>query len=166
MFTQGARNDFAARLLTVTLYLGMLFAVPALANVKSVMPDFYAEPGRHPFRSTVDYNESIDPFSGNLHLGHTDIVIPGNGGLDIRIQRSYNANGVYLSHKTDFNIAPYLTQLQPRTATGLGWTLHFGRVLRSDAQYRNPTHSLQNKLSTLTVRLHRSNVVDEQHKRA
>src|SRR5687767_4038605 len=35
--------------------------------------------------------ESIDPFTGNLSLVHTDIHLPGNGGFDLLIRRSYNS---------------------------------------------------------------------------
>ena len=40
----------------------------ARANVSSAMPDFYAEPGLHPFRDQLadTANEFIDPFSGSL----------------------------------------------------------------------------------------------------
>jgi uncharacterized protein RhaS with RHS repeats len=114
----------------------LLLAAPAVeSNVKSILPDFYSEPGLNPFRDPVTYNEMIDPFSGNLQLTFTDLVIPGNGGLDIKIQRTYNANNIYLSRKSPTNIAPNLTQPLPRTATGLGWTLHFGRVLKSGSQF-------------------------------
>lgn len=88
-----------------------------LANVRSQMPDPYAEPGLNPFRDQVSANASefIDPFSGVLHLRHVDLFIPGNGGLDIKIQRTYNSNAVYLSRKTPANIAPNLTQHPART---------------------------------------------------
>lgn len=121
----------------VRFFLVLILALVAgvsLADVKSTLPDFYAEPGAHPFRSPLQDspNETIDPFSGALRLSHVDLVVPGNGGLDIRIQRTYNSNNVYLSRKSFRTFAPYLTELLPRTTTGLGWTLHFGRVLKSE----------------------------------
>ena len=111
--------------------LGGIF--PAHADVQSVLPDYYAEPGLNPFRdhSTNTPNEVIDPFSGNLHLSHVDAFIPGNGGFDIKIQRVYNSNNVYLSRATLSNNGPYPTSPAPRTATGMGWTMHFGRVHRA-----------------------------------
>lgn len=119
------------------LFAGFFFLyIPvAQSNVKSVLPDFYSEPGLNPFRDQVNFNESIDPFSGNLQLTHVDLVVPGAGGLDISMVRSYNANNIYLSRKSPTNLAPNLTQPLPRTATGLGWTLHFGRVLKSGSQF-------------------------------
>src|SRR3972149_1165448 len=35
--------------------------------------------------------EYVNIFSGNLLLTHTDIILPGNGGLDLKIQRTYNS---------------------------------------------------------------------------
>lgn len=129
-------NSLAGYVLCIAIGIYFLIAaIPTQANVKSLMPDFYSEPGLNPFRDQVNFNESIDPFSGNLHLTHVDLSIPGNGGLDLKIQRSYNSNNLYVSRKNDTNLAPYPTQLLPRTTTGLGWSLHFGRVLRSDVQF-------------------------------
>jgi YD repeat-containing protein len=130
----------AAFLLVRICLFGIVAAAipPAHADVKSTMPDFYAEPGLHPFRDVVAFNETIDPFSGNLVLAFTDLVVPGNGGLDIAIRRVYNSNNVYYSRKTDLNIAPNLTQLLPRTPTGMGWSLHFGRVIKSYSGSPNP----------------------------
>jgi len=99
------------------LCISFLLTFPSLA-FSEVIPDFYAEPGISQFREGVNtsLNESIDPLSGTLHFVHTDGTVPGNGGLDISIVRSY-------------------TSLQgpagvgPRTVTGIGWTNHFGRVL-------------------------------------
>lgn len=118
----------------IAVGIGLLaFAAPALATVKGLLPDFYAEPGLNPFRDQVSANvtENIDPFSGTLTLTYTDLVVPGNGGLDIKIKRTYNSNNIYHSRKTPLNIAPSLSTLLPRTPTGLGWTLHFGRVLKT-----------------------------------
>src|SRR4051794_14393959 len=62
-----------------------------MADVASVLPAFYAEPGFHDkWRQKVSgVNEHVDPFGGSLQVSHTDMVIPGSGGLDIVIQRHY-----------------------------------------------------------------------------
>lgn len=77
--------------------------------------DFYAEPGLHPYKGYVGQQdpENIDPFSGNLQLKHTDVTIPGNGGLDINITRTYNTP----SGNPTF-----------RRTVGYGWTMHYGRI--------------------------------------
>ena len=35
--------------------------------------------------------EHVDPMTGNLVLTFTDLVLPGNAGFDLRIQRTYNS---------------------------------------------------------------------------
>jgi YD repeat-containing protein len=78
--------------------------------------DYYAEPGLNPFAtaSGQDVTENIDPFSGNLNLRYVDLMIPGNGGLDITVLRSYN-----LPQEAPGYVNPF----------GYGWTIHFGRIL-------------------------------------
>ena len=81
--------------------------------------DYYTEPGLHPFKDPIaDLNESIDPFSGGLQLRHTDITVPGNGGLDITVNR------FYLNHQDGNGQYPDYSSLY-----GVGWTLHFGRIV-------------------------------------
>lgn len=58
----------------------------------------------------------VDTYSGALKVLHTDLVIPGNGGLDIKVQRTYDY--YYQNMRESFN-------------TGLGhekWRMHFGRL--------------------------------------
>ncbi|MCH8505879.1 MAG: hypothetical protein LAT50_16385 [Ectothiorhodospiraceae bacterium] len=82
----------------------------------NLIRDYYAEPGINPFRDRVNdhFNEHVDPFSGGLQLTFTDLVIPGNGGFDLHINRVYN-------HPHD--------ELPPYTPYGIGWTMHFGRIV-------------------------------------
>ena len=71
----------------------VVFSLIALSVVaEDERRDFYAEPGNQPFASTAgqDGIENIDPFSGNIQLSYVDIRIPGRGGLDINITRTYN----------------------------------------------------------------------------
>lgn len=97
----------------------LLASCLAAASVHALepIPSFYQEPGLPSNRATVNQSlgEHIDPFTGKLQLHFTDLVLPGNGGLDIRVQRSYNSQEGLL---------------QEQSATGVGWTMHFGRVLR------------------------------------
>lgn len=37
--------------------------------------------------------EQIDAYSGNLLLSFTDLVLPGNAGLDVVLTRTYNSKG-------------------------------------------------------------------------
>lgn len=83
------------------------------------IPSFYEEPGISRTRDYTDQhaNEHIDPFTGKLQWHFVDLFIPGNGGLDLKVQRSYNS----LNELFDYAYSP----------VGLGWTMHFGRVLRN-----------------------------------
>jgi hypothetical protein len=79
--------------------------------------DYYSEPGINPFKETLNqnFNEHIDPFSGTLQLKYTDIHVPGNGGMDININRTYTS--LQTNQYPTLNI------------NGLGWTMHYGRVV-------------------------------------
>ncbi len=81
--------------------------------------DYYSEPGLHPFKElSSDLNETIDPFSGTLQIRHQDLVIPGNGGMDITINRFYT------SHQDDNGRKPGYNQIY-----GVGWSMHYGRIV-------------------------------------
>jgi len=97
------------------LIAGTALAASTEANIR----DYYEEPGLNPFKETINQNfgEEIDPFSGQLQLSYTDLVVPGNGGLDIRINRIYN--------NPQDSFLPY-------SPYGYGWSMHFGRVVASD----------------------------------
>lgn len=85
------------------------------------MPDFFSEassPNPNRAATSLAPNELIDTFSGGLSINHTDLVIPGNGGLDIRIQRSYSSNNVYLTPDSQPNRYNRLVRTNPY---GLGW---------------------------------------------
>ncbi len=95
------------------------------------IPDAFQEGGISRVKSyeSQSHNEVIDTFTGKLQYHFTDLVIPGNGGMDLAIRRSYNS------------IDDPLVTLTPwsrfeQNPLGLGWTMHMGRVLRSAAQGR------------------------------
>jgi len=108
-------------------------AVNAMAQ--EVIPDFYRDPGLNPNRSYVNqnFNEHIDPFTGSLQQHYVDLHIPGNGGFDLKVVRSYNSASV-----DPLNPATY------ESLAGLGWTIHFGRVLKS-----KETTICNNKIATV-----------------
>jgi YD repeat-containing protein len=87
------------------------------------IPSFYEEPGISRTRDYTDQHahEHIDPFTGKLQWHFVDLFIPGNGGLDLKVQRSYST-----PYLPDFTTPPW----EP-TLSGLGWTMHFGRVIRN-----------------------------------
>ena len=91
-------------------------------GAQEVIPDFYKDPGLNPNRNYINQNfsEHIDPFTGALQLHYVDIFIPGNGGFDLKVIRSYNSASV-----DGMNPASY------ESLAGLGWTIHYGRVLKA-----------------------------------
>lgn len=121
--------------LVTTLALALSGVTAVNAALPTRVPDFYAEPGRNPFREPVQTHgtENIDPFSGNLNLSYVDLLVPGNGGFDIKIRRHYNSNRVYVP---DFSLPQNLVQAF-RSPFGTGWTMHFGRVLKTHNQETN-----------------------------
>ena len=110
---------FLKRSLQIILFLSLLpMSLPTLADV----PNFYSEPGLNPYRDYFGQqaNELVDPFTGQLKLNNVDLFLPGNGGMDIKVQRTY---------------VPLVGAPRGWSFMGTGWTLHFGRVLhqRNDA---------------------------------
>jgi YD repeat-containing protein len=85
-----------------------------------VIPDFYKDPGPNPNRDYVNqsFKEHIDPFTGALQLHYVDIHLPGDGGFDLSVVRSYSSNSFDENNPAAFD-----------SQAGLGWSIHFGRVL-------------------------------------
>ena len=111
----------------------IFFCSPLFAQAQEILPDFYSEPGAGGNKrqgASSAPNEVIDPFSGSLSIVHTDLVLPGNGGLDITVQRSYSSNNVYF--RAPGQLGASLTELNETTPYGVGWSLHFGRIRTSN----------------------------------
>jgi len=110
------------RLLPFFFFFGALFAI---ANASAepdptnpTIPSFYQEGGfaqGHGSASTHG-NERIDTFAGKLQWHNADLVIPGPGGFDLVVKRSYSS--------------PDLEYPEP-SPVGCGWTMHYGRVTRN-----------------------------------
>jgi len=109
------------------VFLIIAAAFPSLAFAETDDP-FYGQKGTDaiieayssaPFQDVV---ETVDPFTGNLNLLHTDVLLPGNGGLDLKIQRSYN------SRIRGGRPVSTLVADAEKSLLGLGWSFHFGRV--------------------------------------
>lgn len=66
--------------------------------------------------------EHVDPFTGNLLLTFTDVELPGNAGMNLRIMRTYNSS-IYGSKTYNW--------IAEDSWAGVGWTLHLGRILLS-----------------------------------
>ncbi len=97
----------------------LLFCVSAIAQTPNLdpIPSYYQDPGISKNRSYINQGsgEHIDPFTGKLQFHTVDLFLPGNGGLDIKVQRSYSSGDGFL---------------RDQTPAGVGWTVGFGRVIR------------------------------------
>jgi YD repeat-containing protein len=69
----------------------------------------------------------VDPASGNLTVIATDLMLPGNAGFNLAVQRVYNS-----SVFPDYNDGAS-TALEEDSWAGIGWKLHFGRVIKPDS---------------------------------
>ncbi len=103
---------------SLLLCLSTLLSLPASGQDTEPGFDYYKEPGQYPTRSYLNqsFSEHIDLFGGRLQHHYVDLFIPGNGAFDLKIQRSYtNPDEAGPGEPTPF---------------GIGWNMHFGRVLR------------------------------------
>ena len=106
--------------LTIVVLFAIAMMRPAVAG--NPLPGYYQDTGLNPFRSTANHNfdEHIDPFTGTLQLHHVDAVLPGNGGFDLRLQRSFNSPTATFGSSGD-------TSSYNRTPNvGVGWSLLIG----------------------------------------
>jgi RHS repeat-associated protein len=74
------------------------------------------------------FSERIDPFSGTLHINMVDVVLPGNGGLDIVIQRYYSSNVVNRVDNEQLARHAASADLSGRLGDN-GWQLHMGKLM-------------------------------------
>jgi len=89
----------------------------------------YTEKENRAFFSEMP-GETIDPFTGTLQLVKQDLVLPGKGGLDLRIVRSYSSKVWGRADLLDAD--PLLAEKEP-SVLGYGWTFHFGRLKNPNA---------------------------------
>lgn len=75
------------------------------------------------FFSELRY-EHIDPLNGDLLLTFADLVLPGNAGFDLKLQRTYNSK-IFPSFP--------LGMMDADSWAGVGWSFHLGRVRTTPA---------------------------------
>ncbi|MEW6120021.1 MAG: hypothetical protein AB1593_08025 [Pseudomonadota bacterium] len=104
--------------------LVQLTALQAWAEVQ-----IYYEPGINPYREQMSQDgvTSVDPYSGTLKVQHVDLLLPGNGGLDIKVMRVYDSARVVQIGVGGGLLSPI----------GNGWIFHFGSISGYDVC--NPT---------------------------
>lgn len=70
--------------------------------------------------------ERIDHFTGNLSISQEDLALPGKGGLDLRIIRTYSSK-IWQRSDVASSTQPLLIDVN-HMPMGFGWSLHMGRV--------------------------------------
>jgi YD repeat-containing protein len=119
----------------VRLWAGFLIAAASAARAADPVIDNRGFAQNREMVSELPF-EHVDPMTGNLLLTFTDLVLPGNAGFDLRIQRTYNSK-IY-SNYVGMNGVLTQAAIAEDSWAGLGWTLHFGRVHQFDATIPGP----------------------------
>lgn len=88
-----SRINYILFFLFMLLILAGLSFLPSTHAVSSFYDDpFYKQKGTDRVPATFQQvAESVNPFTGNVNLTHTDAILLGNGGLDLKIMCSYNS---------------------------------------------------------------------------
>jgi hypothetical protein len=121
------------RLVAVVLACAFALALAATASAQGADPQrALGVVAQHGSFSLLPW-EHIDTYTGNVLLSFTDLVLPGNAGFNLTVQRTYNSNGGwrwavapewYVSSPADPNAYPVLRDTDGRdiyllrTATG------------------------------------------------
>lgn len=100
----------------IVLAAGNVTAQTAPDPTNPTIPSFYQEGGLTPGHGHVSShgNEHIDTFTGKLQWHYADLAIPGPGGFDLLVKRSYSAPDL---------------EYPEASPVGYGWSMHFGRVM-------------------------------------
>jgi YD repeat-containing protein len=122
----------------ISVFLLFLIIFSSVSSILFAEDAFYDAAGFNPNRETFSMTpfENIDTFTGGVILSYVDARLPGNGGLDLVIQRTFNSKKVCKGW-TVFQSTIYCNPIGENSWMGLGWTLHFGRVI--DPSGTNPT---------------------------
>ena len=113
----------ASRLL-LSILLGVAMVPSAVTPLRAGEDPFVHDgfSGLHPMQSGP-MADHIDPLSDNLNIVTTDLVLPGNAGFNLAITRWYSSQTTP-GYPNDFWVED--------SWEGVGWQLHFGRVLHLD----------------------------------
>jgi len=125
-------EDFRKRFGNLVIaILALICSTATLAETNRSAPEVDKEAQRNYVAShPVD---SFEPFSGNMKLSYQDLVLPGNGGLDITVNRIYDLGA--LSLDVDLQTARFIStknSLDRRSfiasanwvGLGIGWSLN------------------------------------------
>jgi YD repeat-containing protein len=117
--------------LTLNLFTTLLLALLPHAS-HGALEGGDQRPKTAEFVIPVEVDE-IDPNRGNLVIRNKDLVLPGNGGLDIEVWRIYDmssaSSGLMASHSQSYRW----------TALGPGWTLGIApRIYNRNSYHQGP----------------------------
>jgi hypothetical protein len=115
----------AKRLCQCAILLLVLTALPHIAAAQTTPFQADGFAGPHPTSSAAP-EEHVDPLSGNVLVAATDLVLPGNAGLDLAVQRFYSSQ-IFPDYENGSSMA-----FEDDQWAGLGWRLHFGRILHAE----------------------------------
>ena len=132
------RSPLATALTPVPLVLvAVLAGVPDIAAANPLNSGRNGEPAQDPFLSrisrvtpTAAFQESFEPYSGQLTINMVDVRLPGKGGLDLVVQRYYKSS---IWNRTDdpggFDFIYHAAGMDTGDALGgNGWQLHMGKI--------------------------------------
>jgi YD repeat-containing protein len=105
----------------LALCLVLLLSSGALAQSNPFNSEGF--PTTHGTYGSFPY-EQVDPLSGNLLVAVTDLSLPGP--IPLAVSRTYNSKFHRDFEHNDFAVDEW-------SALGVGWRMHFGRVLRADS---------------------------------
>ncbi len=109
----------------VVCFLSLVF--PSLLFADSTIENGYDFTGtlgqREMLSSTPE--ERIDPLTGAVSYSYVDAKLPGNGGLDLVIQRTFNSKDMCYAWTLPGSVWSCNTYGE-KTWMGFGWQLHLG----------------------------------------
>jgi len=94
-------------------------AIAGLGAIAQTLPSLETATGIDPTEAPLIGPSEIDPYTGGLILHYNDVSIPGNGGMDIVVSRTYTSNSVQSTALTIAPITP--TFINKVGGVGVGW---------------------------------------------
>lgn len=111
--------------------LGILLFLTSHSFAEFATDPFYDQRTKQEAPSIDSISEYIDPFSGNLYIVQSDLHLPGNGGLDLTIMRTYNSQIWGETYPTPRS-APWVAV--DKSPVGIGWYISMG-ILRNPPNF-------------------------------
>ncbi len=119
------------RRVTVSIIIGLIISIFFTCMLHA---EEKHEPGQVNFRPHISdtQDEDIDPFTGIVRLKYLDFSLPGNGGLDLNIYRTYSTEGAANVQDQFAGAKGENMRIWRYSPLGFGWDIHFGRMSRNN----------------------------------